>query len=294
MKIIITGSLGNISRPLATTLIAQGQEVTVLSSNSDKAAEITQLGAQAAIGSVSDENFLVNTFTGADLVYLMVPTDFGATDIRGYIKSIGGHYANAIKAAGVKKVVLLSSIGAHLDKGTGPIAGLHDVEQQFDQLTNLDLLILRPAFFYINFYANIDLIKHAGIIGSNYGADQSIVLVDPKDIAAVAAEKIQEGFTGRSILYIASDKRKLSEVALALGTAIGKADLPWIEFEDTQAYEGMVGAGLSPEMARNYVEMGTAIRTEVLWEDYNAKKAIPIGKIKLEDFAKQFATVYNG
>jgi len=294
MKIIITGSLGNISRPLATTLIAQGQEVTVLSSNSDKVAEITQIGAHAAIGSVSDENFLVNTFTGADLVYLMVPTDFGATDLRGYIKNIGEHYANAIKAAGVKKVVLLSSIGAHLDKGTGPIAGLHDVEQQFDQLTNLDLLILRPAFFYINFYANIDLIKHAGIIGSNYGADQSIVLVDPKDIAAVAAEKIQEGFTGRSILYIASDKRKLSEVALALGTEIGKADLPWIEFEDTQAYEGMVGAGLSPEMARNYVEMGTAIRTEVLWEDYNAKKAIPIGKIELEDFAKQFATVYNG
>ncbi len=294
MKIIITGSLGNISRPLATTLIAQGQEVTVLSSNSDKATEITQLGAQAAIGSVSDENFLVNTFTGADLVYLMVPTDFGATDLRGYIKSIGGHYANAIKAAGVKKVVLLSSIGAHLDKGTGPIAGLHDVEQQFDQLKDLDLLILRPAFFYINFYANIDLIKHAGIIGSNYGADQSIVLVDPKDIAAVAAEKIQEGFTGRSILYIASDKRKLSEVALALGTAIGKADLPWIEFEDTQAYEGMVGAGLSPEMARNYVEMGTAIRTEVLWEDYEAKKVTPIGKIKLEDFATQFATVYNG
>ncbi|QNN40204.1 NAD(P)H-binding protein [Pedobacter roseus] len=294
MKIIITGSLGNISRPLATTLIAQGQEVTVLSSNSDKAAEITQIGAQAAIGSVSDENFLVNTFTGADLVYLMVPTDFGATDLRGYIKSIGGHYANAIKAAGVKKVVLLSSIGAHLDKGTGPIAGLHDVEQQFDQLKDLDLLILRPAFFYINFYANIDLIKHAGIIGSNYGADQSIVLVDPKDIAAVAAEKIQEGFTGRSILYIASDKRKLSEVALALGTAIGKADLPWIEFEDTQAYEGMVGAGLSPEMARNYVEMGTAIRTEVLWEDYEAKKVTPIGKIKLEDFAMQFATVYNG
>lgn len=294
MKIIITGSLGNISRPLATTLIAQGQEVTVLSSNSDKAAEITQIGAQAAIGSVSDENFLVNTFTGADLVYLMVPTDFGATDLRGYIKSIGGHYANAIKAAGVKKVVLLSSIGAHLDKGTGPIAGLHDVEQQFDQLKDVDLLILRPAFFYINFYANIDLIKHAGIIGSNYGADQSIVLVEPKDIAAVAAEKIQEGFTGRSILYIASDKRKLSEVALALGTAIGKADLPWIEFEDTQAYEGMVGAGLSPEMARNYVEMGTAIRTEVLWEDYEAKKVTPIGKIKLEDFATQFATVYNG
>jgi uncharacterized protein YbjT (DUF2867 family) len=293
MKIIITGSLGNISRPLATALIAEGQEVTVISSNPEKSAEITQLGAHAAIGSVSNENFLINAFTGADLVYLMVPPDFSASNFRAYIKSVGQHYANAVKAAGVKKVVLLSSIGAHLDQGTGPIAGLHDVEQIFDPLENLDLLILRPAFFYNNFYANIDLIKHMGIIGSNYGADQAIVLVDPKDIAAVAANKIKEGFTGKSILYIASDKRKLSEVALALGTAIGKADLPWIAFDDTQAFDGMVGAGLPAEIANNYVEMGTAIRSAVLWEDFESKKITPVGKIKLEDFAAQFALAYN-
>jgi len=294
MKIIITGSLGNISRPLATQLIADGQEVTVISSNLEKSAEIAQFGAQAAIGSVSDENFLVNTFTGADLVYLMVPPDFSASNFRRYIKSVGQHYANAVKAAGVKKVVLLSSIGAHLESGTGPIAGLHDVEQIFDTLENLDLLVLRPAFFYNNFYANIDLIKHAGIIGSNYGADQSIVLVDPKDIAAAAANKVIEGFTGKSILYIASDKCKLSEVALALGTAIGKADLSWVAFDDSQAFDGMVGAGLPVEIANNYVEMGTAIRSAVLWEDFEAKKIAPAGKIKLEDFATQFAAVYNG
>jgi uncharacterized protein YbjT (DUF2867 family) len=293
MKIIITGSLGNISRPLATQLIAEGQDVTVISSNPEKSAEITQLGAHAAIGSVSNENFLINAFTGADLVYLMVPPDFSASNFRAYIKSVGQHYANAVKAAGVKKVVLLSSIGAHLDHGTGPIAGLHDVEQIFDPLENLDLLILRPAFFYNNFYANIDLIKHMGIMGSNYGADQAIVLVDPKDIAAAAANKIKEGFSGKSILYIASDKRKLSEVALALGTAIGKTDLPWITFDDTQAFDGMVGAGLPAEIAHNYVEMGTAIRSAVLWEDFESKKITPVGKIKLEDFAAQFALAYN-
>jgi len=293
MKIIITGSLGNISRPLATQLIADGQEVTVISSNPEKSAEITQLGAQAAIGSVSDESFLVNTFTGADLVYLMVPPDFSVSDFRGYIKSVGQHYANAVETSGVKKVVLLSSIGAHLENGTGPIAGLHDVEQIFDSLENLDILILRPAFFYNNFYANIDLIKHMGIIGSNYGADQSIVLVDPKDIAAAAANKVNEGFTGKNILYIASDQRKLSEVALALGTAIGKTDLPWVAFDDTQAFDGMVGAGLPAEIANNYVEMGTAIRSTVLWEDFEAKKITPVGKTKLEDFAVQFALAYN-
>ncbi|WP_293307414.1 NAD(P)H-binding protein [Pedobacter sp. UBA5917] len=294
MKIIITGSLGNISKPLASQLIAKGNNVTVISSNADRTAEISELGAKAAIGSVTDESFLTETFTGADLVYLMVPPHFGADDLKKHIKNVGQHYANAVKASGVKKVVLLSSIGAHLEKGTGPIAGLYAVEQIFNQLADIDLLSLRPSYFYNNLYANIDLIKHAGIVGANYGADQSIVLVHPSDIAAVAAAKIEEGFEGKSILYIASDKRKLSEVASALGTAIGKAGLPWVEFDDTQAYEGMVGAGLSAEMASNYVEMGTAIRSVVLWEDFEAKGIVPVGKIKLEDFAAQFASAYNG
>lgn len=294
MKIIITGSLGNISKPLATQLIAQGHSLTIISSNADKTAEISQLGAAAAIGSVTDESFLTKTFAGADLVYLMVPPHFGADDLPGHIKNVGQQFANAVKASGIKKVILLSSIGAHLEKGTGPIAGLHAVEQIFNQVEGIDLLSLRPAFFYNNFYANIDLIKHAGIIGSNYGADQSIVLVHPNDIAAVAAAKVEEGFEGKSILYIASDKRKLSEVAAALGSAIGKAGLPWVEFDDTQAYEGMVGAGLPAEMARNYVEMGTAIRSEILWEDFEAKGIVPVGKIKLEDFAAHFAVAYNG
>lgn len=292
MKIIITGSLGNISKPLSVDLISKGHQVTVVSSNEEKSNEIISLGALPAIGSVSDENFLTATFTGADLVYLMVPNNFSATDYRTYIKSIGQHYANAVKASGVKKIVLLSSIGAHLEKGTGPIAGLHDVEQILNKLENTDLLYLRPGFFYNNFYANLDLIKHAGIIGSNYGADQPIVMVDPQDIANIAADKIHEGFSGKSTLYIASDKRTLKEVAGALGKAIGKPELPWVEFDDQQAFDGMTGAGLPEEITRNYVEMGTAVRSGILWEDFDLKN-IPQGKTKLEDFAVKFAGAYH-
>ena len=294
MKIIITGSLGNISRPLSINLISEGHQVTIVSSNKEKSDEITSLGAIPAIGSVNDERFLTDTFTGADLVYLMVPNDFSVNDLKGHIREVGEHYANAIKASGVKKIILLSSIGAHLEKGTGPIAGLFAVEQIFGKLENIDILTLRPAFFYNNFYANQDLIRHMGIIGSNYGADQPIIMVDPKDIAAAAASKIKEGFTGKSIFYIASDKRLLKEVAEELGKAIGKPELPWVAFDDVQAFDGMVGAGLPEEIAKNYVEMGRAIRSGVLWEDFDSKNTAPIGKVKLEDFAKQFAIAYNG
>jgi uncharacterized protein YbjT (DUF2867 family) len=294
MKIILTGSLGNISRPLALNLIAKGHQVTVVSSNKEKANEIISLGAVPAIGSVSDEDFLTTIFSDADLVYLMVPTDFSTNDLRAHIKNIGQHYVNAIQKAEVKKVVLLSSIGAHLDEGTGPIAGLAAVEKLFRKLTNIDILFLRPAYFYNNLYANIEMIKHMGIIGANYGADQQIVLVDPQDIATIAAEKIDAGFSGQETFYIASDKCSLKEVAAALGKAIGQPDLAWVAFEDAQSFEGMVQAGLSEEMAKNYVEMGTAIRSAILWEDFELQQIVPEGKTKLEDFALKFAQAYKG
>jgi len=293
MKIIITGSLGNISRPLSTTLAANGHNVTVISSDSNKTELIKSIGATPAIGSVSDEEFLTATFTGADIVYLMVPTDFSAPDIKANIASVGEHYANAVKAAGVKKIVMLSSLGAHLAEGTGPIAGIHRVEEILKKLDGIDLLILRPSYFYNNFYADISMIKNAGIMGSNFGADQELVIVDPEDIAATAAENIEKGFSGTKVVYIASDKRKLSEVAAEIGKAIGKPELPWVEFTDEQAHDGMRGAGMPEDISRNYVEMGAAIRTGIMWGDYEANGSPIIGKTKLEDFAKKFADAYN-
>ena len=293
MKIILTGSLGNISKPLAAHLVAQGQEVTIISSDSKKSEEIINMGAVPAIGSVTNETFLIETFTGADLVYLMVPNDFSVADLKGYIKQIGVHYANAIKAAGVKKIVLLSSIGAHLANGTGPIEGLHAVEQIFRKLQEIDILFLRPAYFYNNLYANIDLIKNAGIIGANYPANSPIVLVDPADIASFAAKNIASGFSGHGTLYIASDKRSLKEVAAQIGKAIDKPELPWIEFSDEQALAGMIGAGLPEEIAKNYVEMGNAIKSGILWEDFDLNKIEAKGETKLEDFAVKFASVYQ-
>lgn len=293
MKIIITGSLGNISRPLATTLAANGHQVTVISSDENKSETIIAIGATPAIGSVNDEQFLTQTFTGADVVYLMVPTNFGAADIKADIAATGQHYANAVHASGVKKLVMLSSLGAHLAQGTGPIVGIHRVEEILKKINGVDLLMLRPSYFYNNFYADINMIKHAGIMGSNFGANKPLVMVDPEDIAAIAAENIEKGFSGQSVIYVAGDKRTLAEVASTIGKAIDKPELPWVEFTDEQAFKGMTDAGLPEEISKNYVEMGAAIRSGLIWDDFDLDNAELIGKTKLEDFALKFAAAYN-
>jgi uncharacterized protein YbjT (DUF2867 family) len=292
MKIIVTGSTGNISKPLTALLVNAGHEVTVISSNASKKEEIAQAGAKAAIGSVEDEQFLTNTFTGADAIYTMVPPNFGATDYRQHLGAIGLHYANAIKKSGVKNIVNLSSIGAHLDGGTGPIAGLHDVEKHLNALEGVSVKHIRASFFYVNFFANVDMIKHAGIIGSNYGEQARMVMVHPNDIAAAVAQAFATPFEGKTVQYISSDERTTDEIAATLGKAIGNEKLPWVNFTDEQAFDGMVQAGLPAEISRNYVEMGSAVRSGILWEDYDAKKTKPAGKIKLEQFAEEFKAAF--
>jgi uncharacterized protein YbjT (DUF2867 family) len=291
MNITVTGSLGHISKPLTQTLVKAGHHVTVVSSNADRAEEIKALGATPAIGSVEDVNFLTAAVTGADAVYAMVPPNFGATEWKNWIAGIGQNYADAITAAGVKKVVHLSSIGAHLEDGTGPVTGIHRVEEIYNKLDDVAVKHLRPGFFYINFYANVDMVKHANIIGSNFGADTNMVLVHPNDIAAAAAEELLSDFTGKSVRYVASDEKTAADVAKALGTAIGKPELPWIEFTDADNTAGAVGAGLPEEIASNYTEMGASVRTGIMFEDYYKNRPV-LGNVKLEDFAQEFAKAF--
>ena len=289
MKITVTGSLGNISKPLAQKLIAAGQQVTIVSSDKDKRKSIEALGAAAAIGSLFDTDFLTSAFAGADVVYTMVPPNFGAVDYREYVRGVARNYAEAIQKNGVSRVVNLSSIGAHLDGGTGQIAGNHDGEIVLNALGGVGITHLRPGFFYVNFFGNIPMIKNLGVLGTNYGPDTRLVMVHPADIATAAAEEILRPFAGTSVRYVSSDDRNAGEVAGILGKAIGKPDLKWVEFTDEQAFSGMQQAGFSEPIAKNFIEMNTAVGSGILWKDYDAKGTQATGKIKVEEFAKEFA-----
>jgi uncharacterized protein YbjT (DUF2867 family) len=294
MKYIVTGSLGNISKPLAEKLIAAGHRVTVVSSKAEKVAQIEALGAKAEIGSVDDIAFLTATFMGADAVYTMVPPNFGAGDWKKYIGGIGENYAESIKASGVKNVVNLSSVGAHMPDGCGPVSGLYFVEKALNALSGVNVRHLRPGFFYTNFLGNIGMIRQMGIIGANYGEGSKLALVHPDDIAEAAFGELSGlSFTGKSIRYVVSDEKTTHQVANILGKAIGKPDLPWVNFKDEDLLAGLLNAGLPDEIAKNYVEMGSAMRSGEMVAEYNSNRPTLFGKIKLETYAPVFAAIYS-
>ena len=292
MKITITGSLGNISKPLAEKLIAAGHKVTIVSSNADKAAAIEASGATPAIGSVEDVDFLTKAFTGAEAVYTMVPPNMITNAWKKYIAGIGHNYAVAIKNAGIKRVVNLSSIGGHLAEGAGPISGMHFVEEELNQLEGVAVRNLRPGFFYTNFLHNVDMVKNMGIIGANYKPDSIISMVSPNDIADAAADALQSELTGKSHYYVISSVHTSTEVAAILGAAVGKPNLPWVEFKDEDVVAAMEQNGASHDVAVNYAEMGDVIKSGKINEDYNQSANVVKGKTSFEAFAKDFAKAF--
>ena len=152
---------------------------------------------------------------------------------------------------------------------------------------------MRPVGFYYNMFAFTPTIKAKNVIVSNYGGDEREPWVSPLDIAAVIAEEIQKPFDGREIRYIASDEVSPNEVAKILGEAIGKSDLKWLAVPDEQFLNSLITAGMNPQTANGLMEMNASRRGGVLYEDYYRNKPAILGKVKMADFAKEFAAAYH-
>ncbi|WP_282086727.1 NAD(P)H-binding protein [Aquimarina algiphila] len=296
MNIVLTGSLGNISKPLAKELIAKGHTVTLISSNHERAKVIEEIGAIPAIGTMEDVDFLTESFAEADAVYCMIPPgdyfdqDFNQIE---FYKQVGNNYAEAILKSNVKKVVHLSSIGGNMNKNNGQLIAHTNVENIFKSLPEeVKITTLRPTSFYYNLFGFIPTIKSQGIIASNYGEDDKCPWVSPSDIAEVIAEELEGSFSERKVRYIVSEELTCNEIAKTLGEAIGKPDLKWILISDRDMLNGALSIGLNPKIAEGLTEMNKSIRNGKLLEDYYSSKP-KFRKVKLKEFAKEFAKVYN-
>jgi uncharacterized protein YbjT (DUF2867 family) len=300
MKTVVTGSLGYVSTPLIKKLIEKGHLVTVVSSKAEKQAAIEAMGAKAAIGVMEDVDFLTNTFKGADAVYCMLALlgNFGdpnntADSIIAGADAVANNYVQAIQRSGVKRVVYLSSIGADMKKESGLIIIHHNAENTLNDLpADVSISFLRPAGFYKNLLVYVNAIKGQGIIAARYGGDDLNIFVAATDIADAIGEELESQVTGRIIRYVASDELACNEAASVLGAAIGKPDLKWVSITDEQQLNGYKAHGMNESLALKFVEMNASIHEGKFYEDYNRHKPV-LGKVKLEEFAKEFAAVYH-
>lgn len=291
MNIVVTGSLGHMSKPLTQQLVKEGHTVTVISRSEDRKKEIGELGAKAAIGSLEDIAFVTETFSGADAVYCMIPPNFQASDHIAYYQKIASNYKDAISKNGIKRVVHLSSWGAHLNEGTGIILGSHHAEVILNSLEGIAVTHLRAGSLMYNMYTFTGLIKNAGMIAANYGGDDKIVWVHPDDIATVAAEELLNTSNTEKVRYVVSDEKTASESAKIIGEAIGKPDLQWNLITDEEEKQSLLKHGVPEHMANAVTDLYKCIHNGTLGQDYENHNP-EMGKTKLKDFAKEFAAAY--
>lgn len=291
---LVCGATGNTGSIVADELLKASKKVRVIGRDESKLKPFTDKGAEAMTGDMADGSFLEAAFKGVDAAYVMIPVHFGVDDYRAYQTEIGKHIANAVKKNGIKHVVTLSSVGADQPDGTGPIVGLHRLEEELGRIDGLHALHLRPTFFMENLFTNIPLIKGQGIFGMPAPADVPLAMIATKDIGHYAARRLLAlDFSGRDFQDLLGQKDvTLNEVATALGNAIDKADLKFVQTTYDQEREGMLAFGLKEDIVNLYIEMYEGMATGKVRPSHprNDESTTPTS---IAEFAKTFAHVYK-
>ncbi|AVW11017.1 NmrA family NAD(P)-binding protein [Lactiplantibacillus paraplantarum] len=293
MKIVLTGSIGRINQTLVPQLTHNGHDVTVISHQSSRSGLIKVFRATPAIGRLDDEAFLTRTFRGADVVYLMLTGVLASDDIYAAAKQQAEIYAAAINAAGVKRVVNLSSVGADLGPEVGSLYMYHIIEQTLTSaLTDVDLTFIRPTAMYYNLLNSVPTVRKSHRIYTNASLDVKNVWVAPVDVTPVIIKALTEPVTGQTVSYVASDEQTYLEVASALSQTLKMPDLRVSQVPDEVMQNNLVTAGMPIAFAREYVKTVAYQREHDFYADYRAHQP-RLGTVKMADFAQVFAEDYH-
>ena len=290
--ITVMGATGNTGRVTAEALLSRGEKVRVVGRDAGKLAPLVARGAEAAVGSASDASFLGRAFAGAETAYTLLPPDMGVPDLRAHQDRVGEATVQALRQAGVKRVVFLSSVGADLPSGTGPIAGLHAQEERLRKL-GAAVLLLRPGYFFENFHSSLPMIRHQGMNGGAIAPDVKMAMIATRDIGAAAAAAIAaRDFSGVEVRNLLGPRDlSLAEATRILGAAIGKPDLAYVQFPYDAFAAALVQAGLTPDLARLYAEMARAFNDGIV-KVVGGRTAASTTPTTFESFAKELAAAY--
>lgn len=293
MKIVLTGSLGRINQTLVPKLAHAGHDVTVISHNASRSGLIKVFRATPAIGSITDEAFLTQTFKGADVVYLMLTGIMASEDIYAAATQQAEIYAAAIKVAGVKRVVNLSSVGADLGPEVGSLYMYHLIEQTLiTALPDVDITFIRPTAMYYNLLNSVPTVRKSHRIYTNASLEVKNVWVAPVDVTTVLIQALTKPTAGQTVTYVASDEQTYLEVASALSKTLKMPDLRVSQVPDEVMQDHLITAGAPAAFAREYVKTVAYQRDHDFYADYRAHQP-RLGEVKMADFAQVFAEDYR-
>ncbi len=289
---VILGASGNTGSIIARSLLSKGKKVRVVGRDAGRLERFVRLGAEAFTANMSDAAALTKAFRGARAAYLMLPPAKSPEDQERDSDGI----AKAVRESGLRYAVHLSSYGAQVPEGTGPVAGLHSSEQKLNAISDLNVLHLRAAYFIENNLAGIDMIRGMGIFGNALLPDLKLPMAATGDVGDYAAQRLLDlDFSGKQTRELLGERDlSMTEVTAVIARGIGKPDLRYQQFPYDQVQRVLTQMGVPPKGAALYIEMYKAINAGVLipQEPRSRENSTPTS---FEKFVQDvFAPAYHG
>src|ERR1700688_1994082 len=244
-KYVVLGASGNTGSIVADFLLSKGEKVRVVGRDAGRLQRFVDKGAEAFIAELSDAAALTKAFSGARAAYLLLPP----VKSRETQERESDAIAKAVKESGLRYAVHLTSYGAQVPEGTGPVTGLHSSEQKLNAINGLNVLHLRAAYFMENNLAAIGMIHGMGVVGTALLPDVKLPMIATRDVGNYAAQRLLHlDFSGKQIRELLGERDlSMTEVTAVIGRGIGKPDLSCEQFPYDQAQQVLTQMGVPPK-----------------------------------------------
>lgn len=292
----VLGATGHIGSVIAKKLLEKGEKVRAVGRSTARLQPFVQKGAEAFIADVTDAEALTRAFREARAVFLLMPPGLQSQDYQAEQERESDAISAAVRSAGVHYAVNLSSFGAQAPSGAGPIGGLHRSELKLNAVEKLNILHLRPAYFFENHLAAIGMIQMMGLYGGALKGDLQIPMIATRDIGAYAAERLLRlDFKGKTTRELLGERDlSMSEVTAIIGKTLNRTDLRYAQFPYEQVQQVLTQMGTPPKTAAYFIEMFQGINNGIVvaTEPRSAENTTPTS---IETFVKDvFVPAYQG
>ena len=291
--IVLLGATGNTAGAAAHSLLAEKQKIRVVGRNQIKLQALVSQGAEALVADLEKPSEIDRALKGATAAYVLIPPNFVVADFREYQRRVTSNIGKAVESSSCRKVVLLSSLGANHPNGTGPIVGLHELENRLKQVAGLDVLSIRAGYFMENFLGNVGMLKTMGVFGAPAPAEAPLGIIAAADIGHYAAARLAAlDFKGFEVVNLIGPAIvTFAEITKAIGVAIGNPSLPFVQFSYEDAKMGLVGAGVPEGMAALFIEMYQGAAKGLLAPEPGTP--VVNTRTTISEFAKVIAAAYR-
>lgn len=276
---VVMGATGHVGGAVAQTLLASGEQVTILTRRPERAGRWRDKGASVAMADVEDVDSLRAAFRRGRRAFLLNPPADIAGDTDAAERRTIANILAALEDSGLEKVVAASTYGARPGQGVGDLTTLWELEEGLRRQP-IPAAINRGAYYMTNWAGLLETVTQTGKLPSMFPADMPMPMVAPADLGEAAAARLLTPVEDVGVRYVEGPQRYTpQDVAQAMARTLGRGVA--VEVAPRDRWETIYkGLGFSDEAARAYVRM-TAVTLD---EGFDMLSDVVRGHVSLADF----------